>query len=131
VTRRRALKVAEQIRDELSDILRYEVRDPRVGFVSIVDVELSTDLRHAKVYVSVFGSDTEQHLTLTALRSATGFIRTELGKRIRLRHVPELVFVLDQSIAHGQRIETLLRQLHRDEEAAPSGGDQQPPEPRD
>jgi len=125
MVRRRARRVSEQLKTELSDILRLDMKDPRLGFVSIVDVEVSGDLRHAKVYVSVLGSDEDQVDTMTALESANGFIRTELGKRMRLRHTPELVFLLDKSMERGQRIERILRELNDEETAEHEFTDEQ------
>lgn len=112
----RQRRVAEQIRDELAGLLRDEVKDPRVGFASIVKVDVSGDLRIALVSVSVFGNDDEKQSTLKGLESATGFLRSELARRIRLRHVPELRFVLDDSIAHGAHISRLIRQIRKDED---------------
>jgi ribosome-binding factor A len=112
MTRQRALRVAEQLKSILSEILREDVKDPRIGFTSIVDVEVSGDLRHAKIYISVYGSDEERTETLQTIRNASGFIRTELGQRVRLRHIPELTFLLDKSMERGQRIEQLLKELN-------------------
>lgn len=108
----RAQRLAEAIREEVSDILKNEIKDPRVGFVSITRVDVSTDLRHARVYVSVYGEVDKADESLRGLESARGFIRSELGRRIRLRHTPEIVFSLDHSIKHGARITQLLNELH-------------------
>jgi len=107
----RAVRVGEQMRDFLADLLRNEVKDPRIGFVSIVRVEVSNDLRHAKVYVSVLGSEQQKKDSMKGLASATGFLRSEVAKRLQLRYVPELHFELDESIEHGQRIAQLLVQV--------------------
>ena len=107
----RQQRVAEAVRAEISHMLQYELKDPRLGFASIVQVEMSRDLRHAKVYVSVYGSEEEQAATLQALESAKGLIRREVTRRLKLRYAPEIVFVPDESIAHGARIAQLLRQL--------------------
>jgi ribosome-binding factor A len=98
------------IKEEVSDILR-SFKDPRLGFVSVTDVELSRDARVAKVFVSVLGSERDKEESLQALRSGTGFVRSELGRRIRLRHIPEVVFRLDDSIERGTRIQAILGQL--------------------
>jgi len=116
MVRQRARRVAEQLKTEVSDILQNEVKDPRVGFASIVDVEVSGDLRHARVFVSVYGSDEERDDTMSAFQRANGFIRSELAKRIRLRHVPELVFELDKSMERGRRIERILKELDKAEQ---------------
>jgi ribosome-binding factor A len=101
---------------ELSDLLRTRVKDPRVGFASITHVEVSGDLRHAKIFVSVMGSEEEQVATMRALKHATGFLRHELAGRIVLRYMPELVFKLDNSIAEGARILELIHQIELEEQ---------------
>jgi len=111
VTRKERLR--EELRREASDILR-KMKDPRVGFVSVTDVEVSQDLRHVKVFVSIFGSDEDKERTLEALEHARGFVRTEIGRRIRLRHTPEIHFRLDESIERGHRINALLRTVAAD-----------------
>jgi len=88
------------------------------SFISVTAVNVTKDLRHAKIFVSIFGKEEEQAQTLLALSRAAGFIRGEVGRRIRLRHTPEIAFQLDQSIAYGAHINQLLRELN------PSGGDQ-------
>jgi len=108
-------KIQEEIKKIISDILQKDVKDPSVGFVTVTTVELSGDFRHAKVFVSVLGEKQKQEESLKGLEKATGFIRSELGKRIRLRHVPEIVFVFDESIEHGDHINKLLKQLKKDE----------------
>jgi len=102
-------KLGEQIAAEVSDLLRTRVKDPRVGFASITHVEVSGDLRHAKISVSVMGDDDEKRNTMDALRHATGFIRHELAGRLTLRFMPEIIFKLDTSIEQGTRILGLIR----------------------
>lgn len=110
-------RVAEQIKKELSLILQGGLKDPRVGFVTVTGVEMSNDLSQAKAYISVLNSDDQQTQdTLQALTQANGYLRSELGRRIRLRHTPELIFKLDESIAYGSRIESLLKGLNDDGE---------------
>ena|SRR5919199_855049 len=104
-------RLGELIAAELSDLLRTRVKDPRVGFASITHVEVSGDLRHAKVFVSVMGELSEQEETIKALKHATGFLRHELAERITIRYMPELVFKLDTSIEQGSRILEMIRQL--------------------
>jgi len=111
----RIARVREEVRKEASDILR-KMKDPRLGFVTVTGADVSPDLRHVKIYVSVYGDDAETERTMAALLSATGFVRTELGQRIRLRYTPEVVFKLDNSARHGARIEELLADLHRPQE---------------
>ncbi len=108
---RRQDQLSGVITQELSDLLRTRMKDPRLGFVSITDVDLSADLRHAKVFVSVMGSPEEQRATMTALQRGTGFLRHELAQRLTIRHVPDLAFVLDQSIARGAHMLDLLNQV--------------------
>ncbi|SRR5579884_53953 len=101
------------IREELADLLRREMRDPRLSaLISITDVETATDLATAKVYFSVLGSEEEAAAALQALRHAAGYLRRELGTRLRLRHVPTLDFRLDPSLARGARVLQLLNELH-------------------
>lgn len=107
-------KLGELIAAELSELLRTRVKDPRVGFASITHVEVSGDLRHAKIFVSVMGSAEEQVETMKGLRHATGFLRHELASRLVLRFMPELVFKLDTSIAEGAHILELLLKVEQE-----------------
>jgi ribosome-binding factor A len=109
-------RLGELIAAELSELLRTRVKDPRVGFASITHVEVSGDLRHAKVFVSVMGNAEEQAETMKALRHASGFLRHELATRIVLRYMPELVFKLDTSIEEGARILALIQQVEQEEQ---------------
>ncbi len=108
-------KLGELIAAELSELLRTRVKDPRVGFASITHVEVSGDLRHAKVFVSVMGSPEEQVATIKTLKHAAGFLRHELASRITLRYMPELVFKLDNSIAEGAHVLELIHQIEQEE----------------
>ncbi len=108
-------KLGELIAAELSQLLRTRVKDPRVGFASITRVEVSGDLRHAKVYVSVMGTPEEQAATMQALKHANGFLRHEVAERITLRYMPELIFKLDTSIEEGSRILALIQQIEDEE----------------
>ena len=107
-------RVADLVRRELADILRNEVRDPRVGLATVSSVDLSGDLHHAKVKVSVLGSDAEREASLEAIQGASGFIRRQLGRRLTLRTVPELVFQLDRGAEYSQRISDLLEEIDRE-----------------
>ncbi|WP_018132516.1 30S ribosome-binding factor RbfA [Effusibacillus pohliae] len=109
-------RVGEQLKKEISDIIRNELKDPRVGFVTVTGVEVSGDLQIAKVYVSVLGSEQAKQDTLEALRKATGFIRSEVGRRIRLRLTPEILFELDTSLEYSTRIQEVLREINSDRE---------------
>ncbi|RXZ76917.1 30S ribosome-binding factor RbfA [Paenibacillaceae bacterium] len=106
-------RVGEQIKKELSHIIQTELKDPRIGFITVTGVEVTGDLSQAKVYLSVLGSDEQKEETLNALARGKGFIRSELGKRVRLRHTPELLFKFDSSIEYGSHIEALLEQINR------------------
>jgi ribosome-binding factor A len=103
------------MKKELSDIIGRKIKDPRIGFVTVTDVQVTGDLQQAKVYISVLGDDEQKENTLKGLAKAKGFIRTEIGHRIRLRKTPEIIFEFDESIDYGNRIENLLHQLHTDE----------------
>ncbi len=111
---KRSDRVADLIRRELSELLRREVKDPRIGFVTVMRVTLSPDLRHAKVYVSVLGEAGEKEQALQGLESSRGFLRGQLGRRLRLRVVPELKFQLDESAAYSDHINRLLAELERE-----------------
>ncbi|HEY8418597.1 MAG TPA: 30S ribosome-binding factor RbfA [Limnochordales bacterium] len=127
----RSQRLREELKRECSDILR-KMKDPRIGFVSVTDAEISQDLRHVKIFVSVFGDAEEKERTLAALEHARGFVRTEIGKRIRLRHTPEIVFRLDDSIERGHRINTLLRSVvgeQRGNDASAAGRASSGPDP--
>lgn len=114
MTRLRAQRLSELMKKEISDIIQKGIKDPRIGFVTVTDVDVSNDLRSAKVFVSVFGSDDEKLRTLEGLESAKGFIRSEIGKRISLRFTPEIIFRFDESIARSARILELLKTVQDD-----------------
>lgn len=116
----RQAKMGEQIAQEVSDLLRTRVKDPRVGFASITRVEMSGDLRYAKIFVSVMGENEEQKDTIKALHHATGFIRHELAERLTIRFMPEIAFKLDTSIEQGARILSLIRDIQDQEEHKPA-----------
>ena len=109
----RAERVGEQMKQEIMDIVNNKVKDPRVGFLTITDVELTNDLSHAKIFLTVLGSDKEVENTFKALEKATGFIKSELGSRMRLRIIPDLTFEYDESIEYGNKIERMLQDLHK------------------
>jgi ribosome-binding factor A len=112
MARVRVGRVGEQIKKELSQIIQSEIKDPRVGFMTLTGVELTNDLSQAKVYLSVMGTEQQKSDTLKALEKASGYIRSELGKRVRLRKVPDLLFKFDASIDYGTKIESILHQLN-------------------
>jgi ribosome-binding factor A len=122
--------VASLIKREVSQMLLSDIKDDRVGagMVSITDVDVSGDLQHAKIFVSIYGTDEARAETMAGLKSATSFVRSELGSRIRLRRTPEVVFLEDRSIERGDRILSLLNQLERDRQDAPKDLHSEPEE---
>ena len=106
--RYRRLRVQDLLREEISLIVQQEVRDPGLGFVTIVDVRLSEDLKLAKVYFSIYGSDEEKENTVAALKRSKGYIKFLLGKRVKLKYMPELNFVPDDTLERVQRIGEIL-----------------------
>jgi ribosome-binding factor A len=113
----RATRVGEQMKKELSDIIGRKLKDPRIGFVTVTDVRVTGDLQQAKVYISVLGDEEQRQNTLKGLEKAKGFIRSEIGQRIRLRKTPEIFFEIDESIEYGNRIEQLIRQISAERES--------------
>lgn len=107
----RSNRVGEQMKKELGDIIGRKIKDPRIGFVTVTDVDVTGDLQQATVYITVLGDDEQRENTLRGLAKAKGFIRSEIGQRIRLRKTPELLFEFDESIETGNRIESLIRDL--------------------
>ena len=107
----RAERVAQLLKQEIADLLMKEVKDPRLGLVTVNRVELSKDLRHAKVYVGSLELGATRSNLLQGLESASGFIRRELRKRLDLRRVPELLFRIDENVEYGVRIASLLREI--------------------
>jgi ribosome-binding factor A len=112
MTSSRAHRVGELIKEEISEIILRELKDPRIGFVTITGVDVTRDLKHADVFISVLGSKREKAETLSALAKGTGFLRKELAKRIGLKFFPELTFAIDPSIAAGMKIDKIIRKLH-------------------
>ena len=113
---KRADRVADLLKMEIADLLLKQVRDPRIGAVTITGVKVTDDLRTAKVFFVEMGKDTCSADVQTGLRKATGFLRRELGRRLQLRHVPDILFFYDPSFAYGSRIDTLLKEIHEKEE---------------
>ncbi|MDD3150499.1 MAG: 30S ribosome-binding factor RbfA [Candidatus Gastranaerophilales bacterium] len=109
-------KVRKTLMKEISDIIRRNVKDARIsGIVSVTDIDLSGDLGHAKVFISVYGSDKEKEQTMEALVDNTPIVRKEVGRRIRLRHVPEIEFKFDDSIERGTKVTDLINKISRGE----------------
>jgi ribosome-binding factor A len=108
---KRADRVADLIKAEVADILLRQIRDPRIGMVTITDVTVTDDLKFAKIYFVEMGKDECSPETVAGLEHAKGFMKRELGKRLRLRHVPDIAFKLDKSFAYGSRIDRLLAEV--------------------
>ncbi|MFP5262593.1 MAG: 30S ribosome-binding factor RbfA [Blastocatellia bacterium] len=126
---RRPERLAEQIKEEVSLIIAGEVEDPRVGSVTVTEARVTPDLKHAKIYVSVLGTEKEAKESLAALNHASGFIRTQLGAMLRMKRTPELHFVYDETTETAARIEELLSEevkkaQAREREQAAAGDDQ-------
>jgi len=115
---KRSEKVSEAIHEMISALLIKGLKDPRIGFVTITGVKVTDDLHLATIYFTVVGTDEEKKGTEQGLNSARGFIRKEIGKNLRMRYVPDLVFKYDTSVDYGNRIDSLLRQIHTEDKDA-------------
>jgi len=116
----RTARISEEIKRELSQMIREELKDPRVkGLISITQVETTNDLRYAKVYVSILSDPEESKLSLRGLEKAGGYLRSELAKRLQLRYTPELLFKMDSSLEYGSKINRILSGINP---SAASGG---------
>lgn len=104
-------RVAEEIRKEIATMLFEEIHDPRIGFVTITKVAVSKDLRQAKVYFSMMGDEKEKTKTMEGLQSAGGYIKREVGKRLKLRHFPDIIFKFDDSLEYASRIEKIIKEI--------------------
>lgn len=120
-TSRRVARVSELIKREVSQLLMSGIKDDRVGtgMVSVTDVDVSGDLQHAKIFVSIYGTDEARAATMAGLKSATGFVRSELGQRMRLRRTPEVIFVEDRSLERGTQVLSLLNRLSQERKDSP------------
>lgn len=105
-------RVGDLIKREIAQIIQRELKDPGIGFVTITDVEVSADLKQAKVFYSVLGDEDAKRKSELALKRASGFIQNEIGGRLRLKYTPEVLFRFDKSIEYGARIEELIRKIH-------------------
>jgi ribosome-binding factor A len=132
-TDRRVARVAELIKREVSQLLFSGIKDDRVGtgMVSVTDVDVSGDLQHAKVYVSIYGSDAARAETMAGLKSATGYVRSEIGHRVRLRRTPEIVFVEDRSIERGTKVLSLINRLSQERKPEDDNFESNPAESRE
>lgn len=112
----RIVRISEEVKREVSSIIQGGLKDPRLpDIISVTDVNVTRDLRYAKVYVSILGEDEEKKAALEALKSASGFIRHEIGKRIKLRYTPEFQFHIDNSIEYGVHINKLIDDVNKND----------------
>jgi ribosome-binding factor A len=125
-------RVADQVRSELASLLTRDVHDPGIGFVTITRVHMTPDLQHARVFYTALGDETARKNSGRALERAAAFLRREIGHRLRLRRVPDLTFVFDESIAGQDRIERLLNEVRASSTSTPAEPDEPAgPEPHD
>jgi ribosome-binding factor A len=126
MTHYRPIRVGELIQAEIADLLLRQLKDPRLRMAAVSRVEVSADLRHARVYISHMGTDSAQQAAMEGFECAAGYIRGQLGKRLHLRYVPQLSFQLDTAIAYGVRISSMLHDLISPDEEDESGDTSQP-----
>jgi len=112
---KRSQRLGVLLKEEVADIILHKIKDPRVGFITVTDVELSADLRQAKVFISVLKEE-ERQLTLQILNEAKGFVRSEIAKRLRIKIIPTFEFVFDESIDRGFKIDQLLKEIKKTSE---------------
>ncbi|MDQ0203449.1 30S ribosome-binding factor RbfA [Pectinatus haikarae] len=118
----RVEKIQEQIKQEVSDIILRGLKDPRIGFVTITKVDVSSDLKNARIYVSILGSQEQFKGTWEGLKHSTGYIRQELAKRIRIKFIPEIAFYPDTSIQYSAHIQELINKIHNAGEGKSENG---------
>lgn len=111
----RTEKLRQLLKEEVSDILRREIKDPRLGFFTVIDAEITSDLQHAKIFVSILGTEEERRQSMEVLKHAQHFVRQEFGKRVRMKTLPDIQFRLDDTVDRGVRILELLEEIKRDE----------------
>jgi ribosome-binding factor A len=116
---KRSTQVAEALKREASDIIANHLKDPRLGFITVTGADMADDLRYAKIFISILGDDQARKKTLEGLESAKGFVRRELGHRLRLKFTPEIDFRIDESVATGDRIDRLLHQIAEEKKDGP------------
>jgi ribosome-binding factor A len=123
--------VAEVVRETAATAILFEIKDPRVKGVTVTRAEVSADLQHAKVYVSVMGSEKEQQLTMHGLKSAAGFVQTKLADRLTTRYVPHITFILDEGVKKSIEVARLIREAQQQSAAANPAADQPADTPED
>ena len=111
----RKVRVGDLIKREIAHIIQNELKDPGIGFVTITGVEVSVDLKHAKIFYSVLGDEDSKKESASALRRASGFIRHEIGRKLKLKYTPEIFFQFDGSVEYGAHIEKLIQKIYRPE----------------
>lgn len=121
---RRTNRLEEEIREEVAKIIAGELKDPRIGFVTVTGVQLTPDLRHARINVGVLGDQAAREKSLAGLRQASGFVRRELGKRLRIRHTPEVAFQYDKGLDATDRVARLLDEVAAEDQAPEPGPDE-------
>jgi ribosome-binding factor A len=107
---KRSQRVSDLLREEIADIITYRLKDPRIGFITVTGVDVTDDIKIARVYISVL-KDEEKKTTLEVLNAAKSFIRTELSKRLRMKFIPSIEFRLDTSVEYGSMIDKLLKEI--------------------
>lgn len=112
---KRAERVAHLIKQELGAVITKEIRDPRIGFITITDVNVSDDLKHARVFYSVLGNELTKEETAKGLAKCAGFLQRDLASKLNLRFTPHLSFALDSSLDEGMKIDHIIRKIHEDE----------------
>ena len=108
---RRTERLGQEVREEVAQMIAGELKDPRIGFVTVTRVTVTPDLRQARIFVGVLGAERQRAATLTGLRQASGFLRRALGQRLRLRHTPELTFQYDEGLEASDRVARLLEEV--------------------
>lgn len=114
---KRSQRVSDLLREEIADIITYRLKDPRIGFITVTGVDVTDDIKIARVYISVL-KDEEKKTTLEVLNAAKSFIRTELSKRLRMKFIPSIEFRLDTSVEYGSRIDKLLKEIRGEGEGS-------------
>jgi ribosome-binding factor A len=117
-------RVGDLIKREIAHIIQSELKDPGIGFVTITGVEVSADLKQAKTFYTVLGNEDSKKRSASALRRASGFIQNEIGRRLRLKYIPEISFKFDKSVEYGAHIEELIQRIHQDEKSENGENDQ-------
>jgi ribosome-binding factor A len=118
----RLKRVGDLIQREISEIIERELKDPRIGMITITGVKVSADLRHARVYFSVYGDEKDQERAGIGLESAKFYIQGQIGRRLRLKYTPELSFYFDESLEYGFFIDKILKELREDDDEGHEGG---------